>query len=164
MPGLDTALAGKQATLSSAADVPGLSAALAAKQDALTGIADVPGLSTALAGKQSTLSGTSDVPELDSALAGKQATLLAYAKYGVSYFILERARSDQTLSALMPRQHLESTSDRYMTMEVCGASLSCGVRRMDKCAPRVSLLARCVSGDWCEACGIHTIVLITYYR
>ena len=25
--------------------------------------------------------------------------------------------------SLMPRQHLESTSDRYMTMEVCGASL-----------------------------------------
>eukprot|EP00966_Prymnesium_polylepis_P140237 3239353-Prymnesium_polylepis.1 len=43
----------------------------------------------------------------------------------------------------VPRQHLESTSVRYTTMEVCGATLT-GVRRLHACAPRVSQ-ARCVA-------------------
>ena len=75
VPGLDTALAGKQSTLVGTADVPGLDTALAGKQSVLTGTTDVPGLDTALAGKQSVLTGTTDVPGLDTALAGKQSVL-----------------------------------------------------------------------------------------
>eukprot|EP00966_Prymnesium_polylepis_P282069 6518083-Prymnesium_polylepis.1 len=44
----------------------------------------------------------------------------------------------------MPRQHLESTSDRYMTMEVCGASLMA-------CAAWTKMCAACVFiGLMCE--------------
>jgi len=67
---------------------------------------------------------------------------LAYAKYGVFRVsgnpTLERARSDETLSdtSSAPRVRVRPI---HMTMEVCGASLSSGVRRLDKCAPRVQL-------------------------
>ena len=46
--------------------------------------------------------------------------------------------------SLMPRQHLESTSDRYMTMEVCGASLMA-------CVAWTKMCAACgIIGSMCE--------------
>ena len=78
-------------------------------------------------------------------------------------YLLERARSDQTLSdaSSAPRVHVRPIYDDGGLRRI-----SHGVRRMDKNVRRVhvSLSGRCVSGDQCEACGIHTIVLITCYR
>ena len=66
--------------------------------------------------------------------------------------------------SLMPRQHLESTSDRYMTMEVCGASLMACVAWTKMCAACVFIGSMCewrlVRGLWYPYDRIYQILPI----